>query len=223
MRTFTLKIRKRNLFIFIFLIIIAVTGFMLINTYSEMLDSGPRILDDYDDIELIQLLPSADNAKKAVISTSAGDITAVLYEDEVPQAAELFTECAQSGLYNSVKLSLYEGGAIFSMDISPLDTPYNPEFHKNLWPFKGALCMTEEGDVVFINTTSLTDEEKEYLADDDEPLPEVRHAYLDVGGVPNFSGVYAVFGQVTEGMDVLESIAAAPVDSEITVINVSIS
>ena len=55
------------------------------------------------------------------------------------------------------------------------------------------------------------------LADEmlDGGFPEsVVQKYLDVGGVPNYDFRDTVFGQVIEGMDVVEKIAAVERDGE---------
>lgn len=41
----------------------------------------------------------------------------------------------------------------------------------------------------------------------DEPMPEeIREAYINQGGTPHLDGQYTVFGEVIEGMDVVEKI-----------------
>jgi peptidyl-prolyl cis-trans isomerase B (cyclophilin B) len=42
--------------------------------------------------------------------------------------------------------------------------------------------------------------------------PEQVRAYATEGGSPRMDGEYTIFGQVLEGMDVLDQIAAVPCD-----------
>ena len=45
-------------------------------------------------------------------------------------------------------------------------------------------------------------------------LPEdQRNVYKTIGGVPRLDGTYTVFGEVTEGLDVVDKIAAVSTDS----------
>lgn len=45
----------------------------------------------------------------------------------------------------------------------------------------------------------------------DQPMPEeIRNAYLNQGGTPHLDGQYTVFGEVIEGMDVVEKIQNVP-------------
>jgi cyclophilin family peptidyl-prolyl cis-trans isomerase len=42
--------------------------------------------------------------------------------------------------------------------------------------------------------------------------PEQREAYTTIGGYPSLDGGYTVFGEVVEGLDVLDKIAAVETD-----------
>lgn len=42
--------------------------------------------------------------------------------------------------------------------------------------------------------------------------PEQRHAYITIGGTPRLDGTYTVFGEVTEGLDVVDRIASTKTD-----------
>jgi hypothetical protein len=42
---------------------------------------------------------------------------------------------------------------------------------------------------------------------------EQRKAYNTVGGTPRLDGTYTVFGEVTEGLDIVDKIADVPTDS----------
>lgn len=82
--------------------------------------------------------------------------------------------------------------------------------------------MNSEGDIIFINTIAFTEEDRAYLESEEAELPQVRAAFLEHGGVPNYSGQLAVFGQVTEGLEVLEDIALSGMERVITVNSVEI-
>ena len=44
--------------------------------------------------------------------------------------------------------------------------------------------------------------------------PAQLRAYATVGGAPSLDGQYTVFGEVTEGQDVVDKISQVPVESD---------
>ncbi|MGN0638766.1 MAG: peptidylprolyl isomerase, partial [Huintestinicola sp.] len=176
MQTKTIKVRKSTVFLLLIFIMGAIMVTSVVKSYTKYAEEqqtpAADTAADYSDMELIQLAPPAEGAEKAVISTTAGDITLVLYPEEAPEAVRRFKSEAESGVYDGMKAGLYDLKSIFTLD-SPSEEPYSPELSVNLWPFKGAVCMTEKGDIVFINSVELSEDEKEYLRSDESELKEV--------------------------------------------------
>lgn len=64
-----------------------------------------------------------------------------------------------------------------------------------------------------VQNSRITDELGDKMFDGGFP-EKVIQKYLEVGGVPNYDARDTVFGQVIEGMDVVEKIAAVPTDAD---------
>jgi peptidyl-prolyl cis-trans isomerase B (cyclophilin B) len=95
------------------------------------------------------------------------------------------------------------------------------EFRKNLFHRKGALCAARQGDNV--NPRKESSASQFYIVQGQvwdegtldmmekrlgKPItPEQRKIYTTVGGTPHLDGDYTVFGQVVEGMEVIDKIA----------------
>lgn len=71
------------------------------------------------------------------------------------------------------------------------------------------------------DTTALENLRRELIAETERivaesPMtftPEMEEAYTKVGGAPHLDGQYTVFGEVIEGLDVIEKIEKAPTDA----------
>lgn len=101
------------------------------------------------------------------------------------------------------------------------------EIHNNLYHKKGALAAARKGDRV--NPEKASSGSQFYLVqgriftpdmlkmmEQDRAItftPEAIEAYTTIGGTPHLDGGYTVFGEVVEGLDVLDRIAAMPCDA----------
>lgn len=100
------------------------------------------------------------------------------------------------------------------------------EFHPELFHKKGALAAARQGDQVnpqkassgsqfyLVQGRVLTPEQMNSLAQSGKVsyTEEAIKAYTTIGGTPHLDGSYTVFGEVVEGLDVLDRIAAVQTD-----------
>lgn len=160
-----------------------------------------------------------------VIETSMGTIKAILYND-TPLHRDNFIKLVNEGWYNGspfhrvIKNFMIQGGQ--NAD-GRLDPGYKvpAEFRDNHFHKKGALCAARQGDQVnpqkassgsqfYIVQGQVFDERT--LAIYEERLGKIfsakqRQAYMTVGGTPHLDGDYTVFGEVIEGLDIVDKIA----------------
>ena len=181
-----------------------------------------------------------------VIKTSMGTIKAKLYND-TPKHRDNFIKLVNEGWYNGspfhrvIKEFMIQGGQ--NKD-GRLDPGYRvpAEIKDNHFHKKGALCAARQGDQV--NPQKASSGSQFYIVQgkvyDDKTLDmfesrmgkvfnaRQRQAYQTVGGTPHLDGDYTVFGEVTEGLDIVDKIAAVktgqmdvPVEP-VTIISVTI-
>jgi peptidyl-prolyl cis-trans isomerase B (cyclophilin B) len=100
---------------------------------------------------------------------------------------------------------------------------FNPKyFHK-----KGGLAAARQGDQVnplknssgsqfyIVQGQTLTDAQLQSLVNSNKHSPftaEQRKAYTTIGGTPHLDDNYTVFGEVIEGIEVIDDIASADTD-----------
>jgi len=144
------------------------------------------------------------------ISTSQGDIRLILF-DQTPRHKANFLKLAKKGFYDGTTFHrvipdfMIQGGDPNSKDDNPnndgagqrnekmIPAEIRPELHHRY----GAVAAARTGDAV--NPRRASSASQFYIVENRQ-------------GVPRLDGAYTVFGQVINGMDVVEKIAAVPKD-----------
>lgn len=191
-----------------------------------------------------QFTPPAAGQTVAVFDTSAGVFKAVLYPDLAPQACDNFMGLVNKGYYNGLTITRVEKdfvvGAGQGADGKGTTlwggNRYPAEYTDQLHHYSGALCAAADASgecaSVFYVVQTLPDSVSQELADQMTAAgyrPEVVSAYQAGGGAPYLDYGDTVFGQVYEGMAVVDQIAQAAVDEDqtptepITIHSVSLS
>ena len=161
-----------------------------------------------------------------VIKTNMGTIKAKLYND-TPQHRDNFIKLVNEGWYNGspfhrvINQFMIQGGQNADGRLDPGYT-IPAEFTSNHFHKKGALAAARQGDQV--NPKKASSGSQFYIVQgkvyDDRWLDmfenrsgkvlsaKQRQAYKTIGGTPHLDGDYTVFGEVTEGLEVVDKIAA---------------
>lgn len=191
-------------------------------------------------MKLVQLEEPKEGDPIAVIDTTLGEVKIVLYPEHSPNAVKNFTELAKNGHYNNTYIFDAQDGAFCgggaankNGEISGgTDERIVRELHQDLWPIKGAVCMENTsfeqtfkekilgGGTYYngsrfriINTISLSDEDKQTIRET-TARTDLADAFINKGGIPNFSQQMTIIGQTYEGLEVVEKLA--DLESELT-------
>ncbi|HEM6452363.1 peptidylprolyl isomerase [Streptococcus suis] len=173
-----------------------------------------------------------ENEAAVKIKTTEGDITIKLFPEQAPLTVENFLTHAKNGYYNGtifhrvIKDFMIQGGdplgngtggeSIWAGKGTTIDAGYGfkDEISAFLYNIRGSLSMANagagtNGSQFFINqnTTDMSSQ----LSSSKYPT-KIVDAYKN-GGNPNLDGKHTVFGQVIEGMDIVDKIASVETDS----------
>lgn len=161
----------------------------------------------------------------AVMHTTLGDISIRLFKDKVPRTVENFVTHAKNGYYDGlifhrvIKDFMIQGGDPTGTGCggeSIYGEKFQDEFHPELHNIRGALSMANAGpntngsQFFIVEASEVPDgmlEQMRGMADRGFPENTVK-AYAQVGGTPWLDFRHSVFGQVFDGMDVVEKIAS---------------
>ncbi|MBR7072964.1 MAG: peptidylprolyl isomerase [Eubacterium sp.] len=162
---------------------------------------------------------------KATIKTNRGDMSFVLFPEIAPKAVENFTTHAKNGYYDGlifhrvIKDFMIQGGDLNGTGTggqSIWGAPFEDEFSVDAHNYYGALSMANagpgtNGSQFFIVQAKTAPpqmlEQMEVLTDRGYPR-ECIDNYKAVGGTPWLDYHHTVFGQLIDGKDILEDIAA---------------
>lgn len=173
-----------------------------------------------------QFTQPSDGDPIAIFTTSLGEVRVVLYPDAAPRAVYNFVGLARSGYYDNTIIWRSEYGfAVQGGDATGTgsggstiysDNPIPLEADSSLRHYAGALCAaTTKGDPnsgqsQFYFVTALpdsVDEEMQAQLTENGYTEAQVAAYAAAGGLPYLDNTDTVFGQVYEGMDVVDKMA----------------
>ncbi len=225
---------------FIIMLILFLLCFGVFSCSTFLADQGSTYI-NMDYATLVQLDEPEPDAPAMRMHTTAGDIVAELYPEQAPKYVEQFQTLAESGYYDDTYVFQVESGVYFEAGTpnadgtlkAGTDATYEKverEVSADIWPLRGAFCapvtMQEGGfwDRLTKNMTSYcgtrfavcntiefdADAEKE-LASVSEQAKEISDAFLERGGIPNYSQQMTIFAQAygDESFETIEKISNA--------------
>ena len=229
-----------RIFILMVVMTLLCVGVFSCTTYMEQ---ERKTFVDMSQVELVQLETPAADAPAMKITTSAGTIVAELFPEQAPAYVKQFTELAESGYYDNTYVFSVEDGVYFeagspnpdgSLNSADGDTYERVEREPSggLWPFRGAFCVpttAQEGNLwdritgkmttycgtrfVVCNSIVFDESAKNELESVSENAEKINQAFLETGGVPNYSQQMTVFAQAygDESFDTIDKITSAAV------------
>lgn len=188
-------------------------------------------LTDANATELLTRFGQENPETLVTISTSLGVIKVRLYTD-TPLHRANFVRLAKMGFYDNtifyrvLRDFMIQGGDTKERKIKTDKYGIPGEVKPNHFHKRGALAMARYDDE--FNPKRLSSSHNFYLIQgvihNQESLNDIAHdykltfspaqikAYTTVGGVPSLDTKYTVFGEITEGLEVVDKIANVPVD-----------
>ncbi len=165
-----------------------------------------------------------ENEIEIKISTTFGTIRAKVFPDLAPKAVENFVTHSNEGYYDETTFHrilsnfMIQGGdpkGDGTGGESIWGEPFETEISSQLFHIRGALAMAKTNAPVSIGSQfyivqNPSDVSK--LADPSTTPAKIIEAYIS-GGYPSLDQNYTVFGQVIEGLDVVDQISDVETDS----------
>ncbi|MGE6378597.1 peptidylprolyl isomerase [Peribacillus muralis] len=162
-----------------------------------------------------------ENEKAVIMQTTLGDIKIKLFPELAPKTVENFLTHAENGYYEGIifhrviKDFMLQGGDPTGTGMggeSIWGTTFEDEFSMQLFNLRGALSMANagpgtNGSQFFVVQAQHVDSGMGGQMKQAGYPEEIISAYMEQGGTPWLDHKHSVFGQVIEGMDVVDAIA----------------
>lgn len=188
----------------------------------------------------IQLSTPQKGDTLAVMHTNMGDIKIKLFPEKAPKTVENFVTHSKNGYYNGLKFHrvindfMIQGGDPRGNGTggeSIWGGSFPDEFDPKLHNLRGALSMANSGpntngsQFFIVQAREVPANMLEQMRDlEDNGFPaDITAAYAELGGTPWLDFRHTVFGQVTDGMDVVDKIAAVETNNDVPCEDVIIS
>lgn len=180
----------------------------------------------------IQLSTPQKGDTLAVMHTNMGDIKIKLFPEKAPKTVENFVTHSKNGYYNGLKFHrvindfMIQGGDPRGNGTggeSIWGGSFPDEFDPELHNLRGALSMANSGantngsQFFIVQAREVPANMLEQMRDlEDNGFPaDITAAYAELGGTPWLDFRHTVFGQVTDGMDVVDKIAAVETNNDV--------
>ena len=188
----------------------------------------------------IQLSTPQKGDTLAVMHTNMGDIKIKLFPEKAPKTVENFVTHSKNGYYNGLKFHrvindfMIQGGDPRGNGTggeSIWGGSFPDEFDPELHNLRGALSMANSGpntngsQFFIVQAREVPANMLEQMRDlEDNGFPaDITAAYAELGGTPWLDFRHTVFGQVTDGMDVVDAIAEVETNNDVPCEDVVIS
>ncbi len=180
----------------------------------------------------IQLSTPQKGDTLAVMHTNMGDIKIKLFPEKAPKTVENFVTHSKNGYYDGLKFHrvindfMIQGGDPRGNGTggeSIWGGSFPDEFDPELHNLRGALSMANSGpntngsQFFIVQAREVPANMLEQMRDlEDNGFPaDITAAYAELGGTPWLDFRHTVFGQVTDGMDVVDAIAAVKTNNDV--------
>jgi len=230
--------RKKSYIIGFTLFIVAI-GLMIFGTHTLSKSTGASFTtmfnpesslnqvssDNEQPVNLPQLTNEvSENEIEVHITTSVGLIKVKVFPDLAPEAVENFITHSKEGYYDETTFHrvldnfMIQGGdpkGDGTGGESIWGEPFETEISSQLFHIRGALAMAKTNAPVSIGSQFYIVQNPVDVSASADPSitpDEIVDAYTS-GGYPSLDQHYTVFGQVIEGMDVIDAISEVETDS----------